>query len=77
MSLAINEMFLLKMPDGSHLLHRIQKLSEGSIVLRPHTYAGKVSDYDKPPIIQRRTPNTLRGEKVMVDRLGRIRRAAD
>jgi hypothetical protein len=77
MSLSINELFLLKMPDGSHSLHRIQKLSEGIIILRPHTYAGKVSDYDKPPIIQRRTPNTLRGEKVMVDRLGRIRRAAD
>ena len=66
MSLSINEMFMLKMPDGSHSLHRIQKLSKGSIILRPHTYAGKVSDYDKPPIIQRRTPNTLRGNKVTV-----------
>lgn len=77
MSLSINEMFLLKMPDGSQSLHRIQKLSEGSIILRPHTYAGKVSDYDKPPLIQRRTPNTLRGEKVSVDRLGRVRRTRD
>ncbi len=77
MSLSINEMFMLEMQDGSHSLHRIQKLSPGSVILRPHTYAGKVSDYDKPPIIQRRTPNTLRGEKVTVDRLGRLRRAAD
>ena len=66
MSLSINEMFLLEMPDGSKALHRIQKLSEGSIILRPHIYAGKVSDHDKPPLIQRRTPNTLRGEKVVV-----------
>ncbi|MGA2033446.1 MAG: type II CRISPR RNA-guided endonuclease Cas9 [Thermoguttaceae bacterium] len=77
MSLSINEMFLLKMPDGSHSPHRIQKLSEGSIILRPHTYAGKVSDYDKPPLIQRRTPNTLRGRKVTVDALGRVRSAHD
>ena len=77
MSLSINEMFMLKMPDGSHMLHRIQKLSDGSIILRPHTYAGKVSDSDKPPFIQRRTPNTLRGYKVTVDRLGRLRRAKD
>jgi len=74
MSLSINEMFLLEMQDGPPILHRIQKLSEGSIILRPHTYAGKVSDYDKPPLIQRRSPNTLRGQKVTVDRLGRIRR---
>ncbi|MGD0519084.1 MAG: type II CRISPR RNA-guided endonuclease Cas9, partial [Thermoguttaceae bacterium] len=77
MSLSINEMFLLEMPDGPPMLHRIQKLSEGSIILRPHTYAGKVSDKDKPPLIQRKTPNTLRGQKVTVDRLGRIRRAND
>ncbi len=76
-SLAINEMYMLRMPDGSHVLHRIQKLSEGSIILRPHTYAGKVSDSDKPPLIQRKNPNTLRGYKVAVDRLGRIRRAND
>ena len=52
MSLSIDGMFLLRMSDGSASLHRVQKLSEGSIILRPHTYAGKVSDYDKPPLIQ-------------------------
>ncbi len=77
MSFSINEMFFLEMPDGTHVLHRIQKMSEGSIILRPHTYAGKVSDTDKPPIIQRRTPNTLRGYKVTIDPLGRIRNAND
>ena len=77
MSLSINEMFFLEMPDGTHVLHRIQKMSEGSIILRPHTYAGKVSDSDKPPIIQRRTPNTLRGFKVTIDPVGRIRNSND
>ncbi|MHC4194271.1 MAG: hypothetical protein ACYSP9_08900, partial [Planctomycetota bacterium] len=59
--------------DGSKVLHRVQKLTQsGTIVLRPHTYAGKLSDYDKPPLIQRRSPNTLKGHKVTVDPLGRI-----
>jgi CRISPR-associated endonuclease Csn1 len=77
MSLSINEMFLLQLQDGSEVLHRVQKLSEGGIVLRPHNYAGKVSGYDRPPQIQRRTENTLRGRKVAVDPLGRIQDAND
>lgn len=77
MSLAANELILLECDDGPPSLHRVQKMSEGSIILRPHTYAGKVSDRDKPPIIQRRTPNSLRGRKVTVDLLGRIRWAND
>ncbi len=77
MSLTINEMFLLDMGNGQRILHRVQKMSPGSIILRPHTYAGKVSDTDKPPLIQRKTPNTLRGNKVTVDPLGRIRWAND
>jgi CRISPR-associated endonuclease Csn1 len=77
MSLSINELFDLELEDGIKRLHRVQKMSEGSIILRPHTYAGEVSDTDKPPIIQRRGPNTLRGEKVVVDCIGRIRSARD
>ncbi|RIK84573.1 MAG: type II CRISPR RNA-guided endonuclease Cas9 [Planctomycetota bacterium] len=77
MSLSINDVILLELDNGSTMPHRVQKMSEGSIILRPHTYAGKVSDYDKPPLIQRRTPNTLRGRKVTVDPLGRIRWAND
>jgi CRISPR-associated endonuclease Csn1 len=72
-SLARNDMFMLETDDGSKVLHRVQKLTQsGTIVLRPHTYAGKLSDYDKPPLIQRRSPNTLKGHKVTVDPLGRI-----
>ena len=78
MSLSINELFMLQMKDGSHQLHRIQKMDQkGSIILRPHTYGGKLSDTDKPPLIQRKLPNTLQGYKVIVDLLGRIRRAND
>jgi CRISPR-associated endonuclease Csn1 len=77
MSLSINEMVLVRLQDGRSLLHRVQKMSDGILILRPHTYAGKVSDTDKPPIILRSSPTTLRGEKVVVDCLGRIRRAKD
>ncbi len=78
MSLSINEMLEVEMPDGSKRLHRVQKMDiNGSLVLRPHTYAGKVSDTDKPPLILRKTANTLRGRKVTVDPLGRIRWAND
>ncbi len=77
-SLATNEMFMLELDDGSKVLHRVQKLiQDGRIVLRPHTYAGKVSDSDKPPLIQRRSVGTLKGCKVTVDPLGRIHRAND
>jgi len=81
MSLSQNEMILLKLEDGSEVLHRTQKMSQSkesiSIIFRPHTYGGKLSDYDKPPLIQRRSPSTLIGRKVVVDPLGRIRWAND
>lgn len=77
MSLSINEMLLLDVGADDLMLHRIQKLTKKEIIMRPHTYAGQVKDTDKPPVIQRRSPNTLRGQKVAVDRLGRIRWAND
>ena len=80
-SLSINEMFMLELDDGLMELHRVQKITQSgsniSIIFRPHTYAGKVSDYDKPPLIQRRSPNTLKGHKVTVDMLGRVHMAND
>jgi CRISPR-associated endonuclease Csn1 len=81
MSLSQNELILLKLDNGSEVLHRTQKMSQTdesiSIIFRPHTYGGKLSDYDKPPLIQRRSPSTLIGRKVVVDPLGRIRWAND
>ncbi len=72
-SLAINEMFMLELDDDNSELHRVQKIIyDGRIVLRPHTYAGKISDSDKPPLIQRKNASTLRGHKVTVDPIGRI-----
>lgn len=75
-SLAKNELFMLEVEPGELVLHRVQKLGQvGSsqvVVLRPHTYAGQVSDSDKPPLIQRRTPNTLKGFKVAIDPIGRV-----
>jgi len=80
-SLAINELFMLDSDNEERELHRVQKITQSgnsiSIILRPHNYAGKVSDYDKPPIIQRRSPNTLKGHKVTVDMLGRVHLAND
>jgi len=80
-SLAKNELVMLQREDNSEVLHRIQYISElptgPRIVLRPHTYAGKLSDSDMPPLIQRKTPNTLVGYKVQIDPLGRITRAND
>ncbi len=77
-SLATNEMFMLKMDDDTEKLYRIQKtIQDGRIVLRPHDYAGKVSDSDKPPLIQRKNYNTLDGHKVAIDLLGRIYPAND
>jgi len=77
-SLAINEMFLMDMGDGNMELHRVQKIiHDGRIVLRPHTYSGKVADSDKPPLIQRKNPNTLKGHKVTVDMVGRVQLAND
>ena len=77
-SLAQNEMVMMEMEDGTYSLHRIQKLiQDGRIVLRPHTFAGKVSESDKPPLIQRKNYNTLKGYKVSVDPIGRIFPAND
>lgn len=77
-SLAINEMFMLELDGGTKELHRVQKIiQDGRVVLRPHTYSGKVSDSDRPPLIQRRNYNTLSGYKVVVDPLGRVYRAND
>jgi len=78
MSLSINEMFMLKMENETYALHRIQKMDKkGSVILRPHTYSGKVSDTDKPPLIQRKSHSTIEGYKVTVDPLGRIHPAND
>jgi len=81
MSLSQNEMFILKLEDGLEVLHRVQKMSQSkgsiSLIFRPHTYGGAMSDYDKPPLIQRKSPSTLFGRKVTVDPLGRIRWAND
>jgi CRISPR-associated endonuclease Csn1 len=80
-SLGINEMFMMELDGGAKELHRVQKITQSGnnigIILRPHSYSGKVSDYDKPPLIQRKSPNTLQGYKVTVDPLGRIYPAKD
>jgi CRISPR-associated endonuclease Csn1 len=77
-SLSINEMFMLEVGDGKQKLHRVQKMDQnGNIILRPHTFGGKLSDRDEKPLIQRSTFNALKGYKVTVDLLGRIRRAND
>jgi CRISPR-associated endonuclease Csn1 len=80
-SLARNEMFMLNIENGTTMPHRVQKITQSdesiSIILRPHTYAGQVKDTDKPPLIQRRSPNTLKGYKINVDPLGKIWAAND
>lgn len=77
-SLAINEMFMLKLDDGTEILHRVQKIiHDGRIVFRPHAFAGKVSDSDQPPLIQRRSASTVEGYKVTVDPIGRVWPAND
>jgi len=77
-SLSTNEMFMLKLEDGTEVLHRVQKIDQNKrIILRPHTYAGKLSDSDSPPLIQRKSASTLRGHKVTVDPLGHIWPAND
>jgi CRISPR-associated endonuclease Csn1 len=80
-SLAINEMFMMELDGGVKELHRVQKITQSGntigIIMRPHIYSGKVSDYDKPPLIQRKSPNTLQGYKVTIDPLGRTYPAND
>jgi CRISPR-associated endonuclease Csn1 len=78
MSLSINEMLLVDGLPAEKSLHRVQKMDvNGSIILRPHTYAGRAKGTDKPPLILRRSGSTLRGKKVTVDPIGRIRWAND
>lgn len=77
MSLGINEMVLLETDLEEPVLHRVQKLSDKRIELRPHHYAGEVKKDHKAPLVQRRSSNTLRGSKVTVDHLGRMRWAND
>ena len=80
-SLSINEIFMLDAGDGNVELHRVQKISQSgnnqTIIFRPHTHAGVLKDSDKPPLIQRRAPKTLKGRKVTVDMLGRVHTAND
>jgi CRISPR-associated endonuclease Csn1 len=78
MSLSINEMILISDDSGIERLFRVQKMDvNGSVILRPHTYAGRCKDTDKPPMILRRSGSTITGRKVTVDPLGRIRWAND
>ncbi|ARN56776.1 type II CRISPR RNA-guided endonuclease Cas9 [Sedimentisphaera salicampi] len=80
-SLAKNEMFMMKMDDGSFKLHRVQVVSlivnQQVIILRPATFAGAGKSSDSPPIVQRKNANTLKGYKVTVDPLGNINPAND
>jgi CRISPR-associated endonuclease Csn1 len=76
-SLAKNEMFMLEV-DGDPVSHRVQKIDANkNIVLRPHTFAGKLEDSHQAPLVQRKKPNTLRGYKVTVDPLGQVFPAKD
>ncbi len=78
MSLSINEMLLIDGMPPERALHRVQKMDvNGAVILRPHNFSGRARDTDKPPMILRKTGSTLRGRKVTVDPLGRIRWAND
>jgi CRISPR-associated endonuclease Csn1 len=78
MSLSINEMLIIPDETGKQRLFRVQKMDvNGGVILRPHTYAGRCRDTDKPPMILRRSGSTISGKKVTVDPLGRIRWAND
>ena len=77
-SLAKNEMYMLEVEEGKHVLHRLQKIiQDGRIVLRPATFAGKLSESDNPPFIQRKNYSTIKGYKVTVSPIGRIFSAKD
>lgn len=76
-SLSKDEMFVLDVGDET-VLCRVQKFDvNGTIILRPHTYSGKVADTDKPPLIFRKSASTLTGKKVTIDPLGRLAEAHD
>jgi len=72
MSLCKNDMFLLKI-DDRFVLHRVQKLNVNQIALRPHN----IATIDDNTTRQLRTANSLEGQKVLIDPLGRIRVAND
>jgi CRISPR-associated endonuclease Csn1 len=76
-SLSRNDMFMVQFDDGKEILHRVEKMSESLIILRPHTYGGVCKDSDKEPLVLRKGPNTLKGYKVRVDRLGGIHHTND
>lgn len=73
-SLAKNEMFMLEVEEGRHVLYRVQKISSNKqIFFRHHLFAGDLQE-DKPIS---KYPNTLKGYKVAVDPIGRIFPAKD
>jgi CRISPR-associated endonuclease Csn1 len=73
-SLAKNEMFMLEVEEGRHVLHRVQKISSNKqIFFRHHLFAGDLQE--EKPISK--YPNTLKGYKVTVDPIGRIFPAQD
>lgn len=87
-SLAINEMVLLdadenridwKNPDRLTLsprLYRVQKISN-SVTFRHHLTSVLTNDEGEKIGHEQRAPNTFKGIKVQIDRLGRIRKAHD
>jgi CRISPR-associated endonuclease Csn1 len=70
MSLCINDIVEIEDNDIKGY-YRVQKMSDPIITLRHHT-STSTSDYDKPPIVLRRSPSTLRCKKVSVDYLGNV-----
>ncbi|MBI5562631.1 MAG: type II CRISPR RNA-guided endonuclease Cas9 [Deltaproteobacteria bacterium] len=82
MSLSIGDM--VRIGAGTSAQYwKVQKMDANKqIALRPQTYAGKVSDSDRFPLILRKNPKTL-GEieggcvKITVDPLGRVTEAHD
>ncbi len=87
-SLAINEMVLLDIDknqidwqDPDHMalnshLYRVQKISD-SITFRHHLTAILKDDQQKEIGMQSKTPNSYKGIKITLDRLGRIHKAND
>jgi len=70
-SLCKGDMFMFEKNSEEAILCRIQEIWESTnIVLRPHTNATESVDINK-------TASKLRGHKVTVDPLGRVRRAND
>ncbi len=73
-SLSTNDLILLD-NNGNQDLYRFETAySANQIKFRHHTYAGKSSTSTR---VVTKSPNTLQGQKVIIDRLGRIRWAND